>query len=142
MVFTKTLGIGLKMSDSVALIVVAPNARLGREITAKGWAQPIQLRSLAGLRKKLEEHPTAFLLLEWNFADGETPLRTINACRRDFSTFRFAVFCPDLPERTAADAETMRFLLFECGAVAVFANRRELAALANIIKKKIDARSE
>ena len=124
------------MPDSAILIVVAPNARLGSEIAVKVFAKPIQLRSLVTLRKKLEEHPAAFLLLEWNSADGETPLRTLSILKRDFPSFRFAVFCPDLPEQTTTEAETIRFLLLESGAVAVFANRRELANLPGILQKR------
>ena len=130
------------MSDSAAFIIVAPNARLGREIAVKEAAQPIQLRSLTGLRKKLDKHSAAFLLLEWNTGDGETPLRTLNDLQRDFPAFRFAVFCPDLPERTVADAETIRFLLLESGAAAVFANRRELANLTTILRKHFADHSE
>ena len=70
------------MSDSATLVVVAPNARLGREITACGFAQPIQLRSFTGLRKKPTEHPTAFLLLEWESTDGETPIQTLSVSNR------------------------------------------------------------
>ena len=122
--------------DSTVLVVVCSNARLGREIIANSLTQPIQLRSLTSLRKKLEEHPDAFLLLEWNTNDGETPLQTLNALQRDFPAFRFAVFCPDLPEQAVADAETLLFLLLESGAVAVFANRRELANLSGILQKR------
>ena len=126
----------------MTLIIIAPNARLGREVASKGFAQPIQLRSLAGLRKKLEQHSATVLLLEWSSADGETPLRTLNALRRDFPLFRFVVFCPDLPERTAADAETLRFLFLESGATAVFANQRELAALSGILQRHFDDHPE
>ena len=130
------------MSDSAVIVVVAPNARLGREIAMKGAAQPIQLRSLATLRKKLEEHPAAFVLLEWNTTEGEVPPRTLSDLRRNFPVFRFAVFCPDLPERTTAVAETIRFLLLESGATAVFANRRELANLSGILREHFDVHSE
>jgi len=133
------------MSDSVTLIVVASNARLGREIVSKcssRFAKPIRLRSLIGLRKKLQEHSATFLLLEWNTADGETPLRALDDLRRDFPLFRFAVFCPDLPEQMVADADTIRFLLLESGATAVFAHRRELANLSTILRRHSDDHPE
>jgi hypothetical protein len=126
------------MSDSVALIVVAANAHLGREVATKLFAQPIRLRSLAGVPKKLEEHPAAFLLLEWNSDDGETPLLTLSILKRNFPAFRFAVFCPDFAERMIADVETLRLLLLENGATAVFANRRELAGLSVIVRRHFD----
>ena len=126
------------MPDSAAFIVIAPSARLGREVAAKGF-EPIRLRSLDGVRKKLREHPAAFLLFEWDSADGETPLKTLTALKWRFPAFSFAVFCPNLPERTMEDAETLRFLFLESGAIAVFANRRELVSLSTIIRNSGDA---
>ena len=133
------------MSDPVVLIIVASNARQGHEVVAKRppqFSQPIRLRSLLGLRAKLRYHPAAFLLLVWHTTDGEASLRTLNDLRGDFPLFRFAVFCPDLSERTVADAETLRFLLLESGATAVFTNRRELAVLSMILRKHSDAHPE
>ena len=125
------------MSDPVALIIVTSSARLGRELVPKSslrFAQPILLRSLHGLQKKLQLHSAAFVLIEWNATDGE-PLRTLDDLRRNFSSFRFAVFCPDLSERTVTDAETIRFMFLESGATAVFAHRRELTNLLTILRK-------
>ncbi len=126
------------MSDSVALIIISPTARLGREISSERFPEPIRLRSLDGLRRKLEKHPAAFLLFEWNLIDGESTLRILNSLRRDFSSFRFAVFCPNLSEQPLTEAEAARFLLLENGATAVFANRRELASLSEIVRKHFD----
>ena len=125
------------MSDSTAFIVVASNAHLAREIAMIGTAQPMQLRSLASLQKKLEEYPATFVLLEGNIVDSETALQTLNDLRRKFPAFRFAVFCPDWSEQTVADAETLRFLFLESGAVDVFANRRELASLSSIVQRQM-----
>ena len=133
----------IPMPGSVVLIVVSSDARLGREIATKfpTPTQPVQLRSLDGVRKKLVRHPAALLLLilKWNSTDGEAALRTLSDLRRNFPAFRFVVFCPDLPEQTVADAETLRFLYLEYGATAVFANRRELASFSSLLEKHFDA---
>ncbi len=125
-----------------ALIVVAPNSRLGRFLNADEhcrFRETVQLRSLKNVRQKLIRQPFSFLLLELSCSEIETALRELNEIQREFPAVRFGVFCPELAEKSVTETETITFSLLEGGATVVFTGIRELSGVLHAVRRHFDA---
>ncbi|MDR1963474.1 MAG: hypothetical protein LBQ50_06820 [Planctomycetaceae bacterium] len=120
----------------IPLFLVVPDRRLSwaiRVVDEQNRFETVRFRSLQHALEK--RNPAELLLVQWTTEEIIAELSRQNPFEPLHRLSPLIVYCPELPQKTVAEGEAIRFALLQLGVTAVFSQLRELPSILSMIQR-------